>query len=136
MYIFQPSVTRWVQGNGLEPLWNHIARCARVCYQTKERDNESGSDFVDRVIFRNLSYDEIAKNKDLQKELHLSVLEHGTVYLKFDSNVVDFAELFEFYIANQYSKILIVEHDCYITTNMPTFSQSSQSTPKASHDLQ
>lgn len=118
MYIFQPSVTRWVQDNGLEPLWEHIARCAQVCYQTKGRENESGSDFVDRVIFRNLSYDEIAKNKDLQKELHLSVLEHGTVYLKFNSNVPDFTELFKFYIANEYSKIINVEHDYYITTNM------------------
>ena len=82
MKLIDPKVELWNQGNTVDEIWEHIARCARVCYQSEPRKNgETGEQFVNRVILHNHSYDEIAKDRKLQEKLHLSVLEHGTVYL-------------------------------------------------------
>ena len=82
MKLINPKVERWECGYTLPGIWSHIARCARVCYQSEPRNNgETDEEFVKRVILRNHSFKEIAESRELQLKLHLSVLEHGTVYL-------------------------------------------------------
>ena len=78
MEFITPSVEIWEQGDTLENMWKHIARCTRVCYQSTPKENgETDEDFVKSVILRTnsstgwLNFDEI----------HGAMLEHGTVYL-------------------------------------------------------
>ena len=50
----------------LENMYRHIERCGRTCYKSEDRITpDSSKKFVDRLI----------------KSKHLSVLEHGTIYL-------------------------------------------------------
>ena len=120
MKLIKPSVEEWHCGYTLPEIWSHIAKCARVCYQSEPRNNnETDEEFVKRVILRNHSFDEIAENRDLQLKLHLSVLEHGTIYLKLPK--VNYVA--EFYKAEPHSKIYIgyIESNkpsVYITTNI------------------
>ncbi len=121
MKLINPSVERWQCGYTLPEIWSHIARCCRVCYQSTPRNNgETDEEFVKRVILRNHSLEEIGNNRELQLKLHLSVLEHGTVYLKIDSptHYVDFNALIEKYLSNEYSKVKHTSKTDYITTNM------------------
>ena len=119
MKLINQNVEEWHCGYTLPEIWSHIAKCARVCYQSEPRNNgETDEEFVKRVILRNHSFDEIAKSRGLQLKLHLSVLEHGTVYLDIPCEE-DTAEGIMFFSRNKYSK-----HNycyglkCYITTNM------------------
>lgn len=120
MRLVNQNVERWQCGYTLPEIWSHIARCARVCYQSKPRNNgESDEEFVKRVILHNHSFDEIGENRELQLRLHLSCLEHGTVYLKLPK-VNDIAE---FYKTEPHSETIInyfgsEEFSVYITTNM------------------
>lgn len=132
MKLIDPKVELWNQGNTLDEIWEHIARCARVCYQSEPRKNdETGEQFVNRVILHNHSYEEIAKDRELQEKLHLSVLEHGTAYLAIEEpwNARDYESVSK-YIENKYSKVseaiynkplykgIIPYSTVYITTNI------------------
>ena len=81
MKLIKPSVEIWEQGNTLEDMWKHIARCTRVCYQSTPKENgESDEEFVKRVILRtNSSTGRLNFDK-----IHGGVLEHGTIYLKLE----------------------------------------------------
>lgn len=118
MKLINPKVERWACGYTLPEIWSHIARCSRVCYQSEPRSNgETDEYFVKRVILRNHSFEEIAGNRELQLKLHLSCLEHGTVYLAIPYNERD--ESIEFQINDKYSRIYVDDGDnVYITTNM------------------
>lgn len=98
MKIINPSVEIWEQGYSPKDIWEHIARCARVCYQSEAKEGEDGESFCRRVIF---------------PRKHLSVLEHGTVYLiTREPHVVDFFQ------HNKYSKCRCVYIGYCITTNV------------------
>ena len=119
MKLINQNVEEWHCGYTLPEIWSHIAKCARVCYQSEPRNNgETDEEFIKRVILRNHSFDEIAKSRGLQLKLHLSVLEHGTVYLDIPCEE-DTTEGVMLFSRNKYSK-----HNycyglkCYITTNM------------------
>jgi thymidylate synthase (FAD) len=124
MKLIKSNVEEWRCGYTLPEIWAHIAKCARVCYQNEPRNNgETDEEFVKRVILRNHSFDEIAKSRELQLKLHLSCLEHGTVYL----NVPYLAnkEKLSIFFFNQYDKFKCYKiednSDTYniaITTNM------------------
>ena len=120
MKLIEPNVELWQQGYKLDEIWNHIAKCMRVCYQSeKKKMNESEEDFVKRVVFRGHSYEEIAKDRKLQETLHLSVLEHGTIYLYIKGfDKYDRALSAVRYTVNKYSKATINTDIAYITTNM------------------
>ena len=79
--VVNPSVEIWKQeGYSLDDIWKHIARCARVCYQSVPKNNgETDYDFLKRTILRGKDIKDIT-TEDIPK-LHLSVFEHGTVYL-------------------------------------------------------
>lgn len=79
--VVNQNVEVWKQdGYTLDAIWKHIARCARVCYQSTPKNNgESDYDFLKRTILRGKDIKDIT-TEDIPK-LHLSVFEHGTVYL-------------------------------------------------------
>lgn len=91
-------------------MFQHIERCGRVCYKSEDKLGEKDPKiFVDRMI----------------KSGHLSVLEHGTVYLK-DTFDVSAVGSWQHSLGDKYSKnpFSIVRRDShmdiqgiYITTN-------------------
>lgn len=66
------------------PLHDHIERCGRICYASESAGGEKAVTFCDRLI----------------KSGHLSVLEHGTIYLSMDSETEESLK----YDENPYSK--------------------------------
>lgn len=123
MRFIQPDVVLWEQGININDIWNHVARCARVCYQTESKEHENGKEFINRVILKRHSYTEIANDERLQEELHLSVLEHGTIYLCVKNIDVNYLDIITFYSNNKYSIIKFGKNDrneneIYITTNL------------------
>ena len=119
MKLINQNVEEWHCGYTLPEICSHIAKCARVCYQSEPRNNgETDEEFVKRVILRNHSLEEIGESRGLQLKLHLSVLEHGTVYLDIpcEENTTEGVFLFS---RNKYSKHYYgYGLKCYITTNM------------------
>lgn len=119
MKLINQNVEEWHCGYTLPEIWSHIAKCARVCYQSEPRNNgETDKEFVKRVILRNHSFYEIGESRELQLKLHLSCLEHGTVYLDIPYEEDNLMAI-NFFKNNIYSK-----HNCaanahyHITTNM------------------
>ena len=119
MKLINQNVEEWHCGYTLPEIWSHIAKCARVCYQSEPRNNEeTDEEFVKRVILRNHSFEEIGESRELQLKLHLSCLEHGTIYLNIPCEE-DTLTAIRFFKNNIYSK-----HNCssnaryHITTNM------------------
>ena len=119
MKLINQNVEEWHCGYTLPEIWSHIAKCARVCYQSEPRNNgETDEEFIKRVILRNHSLEEIGKSRELQLKLHLSVLEHGTVYLDIPCEE-DTTEGVFLFSRNKYSKHYYgYGLKCYITTNM------------------
>ena len=119
--VVNPSVEIWNQdGYTLDAIWKHIARCARVCYQSTPKNNgETDYGFVVRTLLKgkdivNRRYYNIEKIKNC----HLSVFEHGTVHLKYRLFIIkDFAQASKF-INNHYSKTKENDGYLYVTTNM------------------
>lgn len=119
MKLIKSNVEEWHCGYTLPEIWAHIAKCARVCYQSEPRKNgETDEEFVIRVILRNHSLEEIGESRELQLKLHLSVLEQGTVYLDIPCEE-DTLTAISFFENNIYSKHNCAANACYhITTNM------------------
>ena len=114
MKLVDPKVEYWKQGYTLPEIWEHIARCTRVCYQSEKKNlEESEEDFVRRIILKNHTAKEIASNSELRESLHLSVLEHGTVYLK----VNEYDNCFS-YVNSSFNRVVFDDGIYYITTNM------------------
>lgn len=101
-------------------LWEHIARCTRICYQSTPRNKETDREFVIRTIMRG----DIC-NRDFE-HMHLSMLEHGTVYLRYITDNIN-SDFILKYRDNEYSKIVITSDgsnlirpllNCKVTTNL------------------
>ena len=116
--VVNPSVELWKQdGYTLDAIWKHIARCARVCYQSVPKDNgEDDYSFLVRTLFRGVEPKNI-NTKDLVK-YHLSVCEHATVHLKYPLFMARAAAQATRFIHNQYSRTKEHEGYIYVTTNM------------------
>ena len=120
--VVNPSVEVWKQeGYTLDAIWKHIARCARVCYQSVPKNNgETDYDFIVRTLLKGI--DVVNQPYDIEKisTCHLSVLEHGTVHLRYPLYVPRASVQFECRLKyNKYSKFYIDEKDyAYVTTNM------------------
>lgn len=119
MKLINQNVEEWHCGYTLPEIWSHIAKCARTCYQSEPRNNgETDEEFVKRVILRNHSFYEISESRELQLKLHLSCLEHGTVYLDIPHEEYT-AEGIMILSSNKYSKNnYYYGIKCYTTTNM------------------
>lgn len=103
MRIIESSVKLIEQGNTLIDMYKHIEKCARVCYKSEDKITDT-------------SYEGIIKM--LTNNKHLSVLEHGTVYL-----LVPFETHVSKYRNNKYSKVIdiaknIMNNKSAVTTNM------------------
>lgn len=135
--VVNPSVEVWKQeGYDLESIFKHIARCARVCYQsTPKNKDENAYDFLVRTIFKGndfLGFSKInVKNRferilaqnaygdvDLTS-LHLSCCEHATVHLKFPTFIPSaFDRCVNVYSHNKYSRSKNNNGYIYVTTNL------------------
>lgn len=114
MKLIKPSFEIWEQPSGLEGVYKQIERVGRVCYKSEDKITEdSAKPFVDRMI----------------KSGHGAMLEHGTVYLKCETEVInryihpedgeeeDFNKL-EKYEYNSYSVTSDDGIYLYVTTNL------------------
>ena len=117
--VVNPSVEIWKQdGYTLDDIWKHIARCARICYQSTPKNNEEDAySFLVRTLFRGVEPKDI-NIKDLVK-YHLSVCEHATVHLKFPTFMPRAAAMWEgVYEHNKYSRTNNHDGYLYVTTNI------------------
>ena len=116
--VVNPSVEFWKQdGYTLDAIWKHIARCARVCYQSVPKDNgEDDYSFLVRTLFRGVEPKNI-NTKDLVK-YHLSVCEHATVHLKYPTFMPRAVAQATRFTSNKYSRTRQYENYIYVTTNM------------------
>lgn len=118
--VVNPNVELWNQeGYTLDAIWKHIARCARVCYQSIPKNNgETDYGFLVRTLFRGNDVNNQQYNtKDIIK-CHLSVCEHGTVHLKYPLFMARAAAQANRFIHNHYSRTREHEGYIYVTTNM------------------
>jgi thymidylate synthase (FAD) len=113
MKLIKPSFEIWEQPSGLEGVYKQIERAGRVCYKSEDKIAEgTAKAFVDRIIASG----------------HGTVLEHGTVYLKF--SIVESYDKPVRYLDNPYSyykEVCLGKTSCqggteyyfdvYVTTN-------------------
>lgn len=135
--VVNPSVEFWKQeGYDLESIFKHVARCARVCYQsTPKNKDENAYDFLVRTIFKGhdfLGYSKINVNNRFARilaqnayddvdltSLHLSCCEHATVHLKFPTFIPSaFDRCVNVYSHNKYSRSKNHNGYIYVTTNL------------------
>lgn len=141
--VVEPSAELWRQeGYDLESIFKHIAKCARVCYQsTPKNKDENAYDFLVRTIFKGhdfLGYSKI-KVKDRFEQilaqnaygdvdltsLHLSCCEHATIHLKFPTFMPRAAAMWEgVYEHNKYSRTNNHNGYLYVTTNLRVIIES------------
>lgn len=114
MKLIKPSFEIWEQEPSLEGVFKQIERAGRVCYKSEDKIAEgTAKAFVDRMIASG----------------HGAMLEHGTVYLKCKTEVINmcihpedgeeeyFNEL-EKYEYNSYSVTNDDGEYLYVTTNL------------------
>ena len=135
--VVNPSVEIWNQdGYDLESIFKHIARCARICYQsTPKNKDENAYDFLLRTIFKGhdfLGYSKINVNNPFERilatnaysdvdltSLHLSCCEHATVHLKFPTFIPRAVDrCVNVYSHNKYSRSKNHNGYIYVTTNL------------------
>lgn len=108
MKLIKPYFEIWEQPAGLEGVYKQIEKVGRVCYKSEDKITEdSAKPFVDRMI----------------KSGHGAMLEHGTVYLKFET-VKSAIHPLDKYYHNKYSKVCTEEgltkqtKIVFVTTNL------------------
>ena len=110
MKFVEPKVEYWAQGEGMQGVWDQIARATRVSYQSSAREGESSEEFVKRVVLKPAlimgDLDDLKTCKFDFDKMHGSCLEHGTVYLSMpiDSLIPFSLNPWYFYDMNAYSK--------------------------------
>ena len=110
MQLIKSSYEIIDQQPGLEGIYEQIELAGRTCYKSTRPEGQTAKDFVDRMI----------------KSGHGAMLEHGTVYLKMPSPVLNKSNQdyegdgFNKYIRNKYSVVNYYAHYYYITTNYRT----------------
>lgn len=123
--VVNQNVEVWRQESyTLDGIWKHIARCARVCYQSTPKNNgETDYDFLKRTILRGKDIKDIT-TEDIPK-LHLSVFEHGTIYLAIPFKCLKKEENIPLIqvINSSYSRYFITGHNDFenyyhVVTNM------------------
>lgn len=74
MKLIKPYTEIWEQAPGMEGMLRHIERCARVCYKSEDKIGEGTAEKMVQML--------IDKG-------HTAMLEHGTIYLKADSEFIN-----------------------------------------------
>lgn len=118
--VVNPSVEIWKQdGYTLNAIWKHIARCARVCYQSVPKNNgEIDYEFLVRTLFRGIDFLNQPYTDDDVLKTHLSVCEHATVHLKYRLFIARDVVKATRFKNNKYSKSKENDGYAYVTTNM------------------
>lgn len=108
MKLIKPYFEIWEQPAGLKGVYKQIEKVGRVCYKSEDKITEDSAEpFVDRMI----------------KSGHGAMLEHGTVYLKFET-VKSAIHPLDKYYHNKYSKVCTEEgltkqtKIVFVTTNL------------------
>lgn len=126
--VVNPSVELWKQeGYTLDAIWKHIARCARVCYQsTPKNENEDAYEFLKRTIFKGKDVlNERLTRKDILS-MHLSCCEHATVHLKYPKILNRACIQFACRLRNnKYTRWVESDGYIYVTTNMRVILETS-----------
>ena len=108
MKLIKQSFEILDQQYSLEGIYKQIEIAGRTCYKSEDKITEdSAKEFVDRMI----------------KSGHGAMLEHGTVYLKFNVIIHSFGRGYLGglkYKDNPYSKVVLSKEDTtqYVTTNL------------------
>ena len=98
MRIVNPSFEILPQGEGINGVYELIEQAGRTCYKSENKIAPgTAKEFVDRMI----------------KSEHYAMLEHGTVYLKFET-----LARAEKYLNNKYSEVRTCYGSFYVTTNL------------------
>lgn len=135
--VVNPSVEFWKQeAYDLDSIFKHIAKCARVCYQSVPKDeNEDAYNFLLRTIFKGhdfFGYNKIDPKNPHKRilapnaygdvdltSLHLSCCEHATVHLKFPNFMPRATAMWAaVYRDNKYSRTNVHDGYLYVTTNL------------------
>ena len=118
--VVNPSVELWKQeGYTLDAIWKHIARCARVCYQSTPKNNgETDYGFIVRTLLKGKDVINRPYNIEDIKGCHLSVFEHGIVHLKLPLTIAQGIMQSKRFTNNHYSRGKFYGDYCYVTTNM------------------
>ena len=102
MKLCKPLFEIWEQSAGLEGVYKQIEKVGRVCYKSEDKITEdSAKPFVDRMI----------------KSGHGAMLEHGTVYLQYETVKSAINPLTKYYL-NKYSKVKAKEGAIEETTRL------------------
>ena len=108
MKLCKPLFEIWNQPAGLEGVYKQIEKVGRVCYKSEDKITEdSAKPFVDRMI----------------KSGHGAMLEHGTVYLQYETVKSAINPLTKYHL-NKYSKVKAKEGateetmKLFVTTNL------------------
>lgn len=102
MRLINQSFEIWNQPTGLEGVYKQIERVGRVCYKSEDKITEdSAKPFVDRMV----------------KSDHGAMLEHGTVYLQYETVKSAINPLTKYYL-NKYSKVKAKEGATEETTRL------------------
>ena len=108
MKLCKPLFEIWEQSAGLEGVYKQIEKVGRVCYKSEDKITEdSAKPFVDRMI----------------KSGHGAMLEHGTIYLQYETVKSSINPLTKYYL-NKYSKVKAKEGATeetmrlFVTTNL------------------
>lgn len=92
MKLIKPSFEILEQKPGLDGLLQHIERCGRTCYKSEDKITEDSAEkFVGMLVKRG----------------HTAMVEHGTVYLKYDIIEHGSMNLPNKYHFNEYSVVTI-----------------------------
>lgn len=103
MKLINQKVELLIQPKGLNGLEKQIEIAARTCYKSEDKITEdSAKDMLGKLV----------------NSKHYAMLEHGTVYLKFDQNKVPDTMVSKYYL-NSYSRAKFRDESgmAYITTN-------------------
>lgn len=109
MKLIEPSFEIITQDSGEKGMYRHIEHCGRTCYKSLDKVTDNSAwPFIGRLI----------------SSKHLAMLEHGTVYLKIDTDSENIDERFicDRYRHNPYSRVNTGidenhHHIVYVTTN-------------------
>lgn len=99
MKLIKPYIEIWEQAPGMEGMFRHIERCARVCYKSEDKIGEGTAE---KMV-------EMLKDKG-----HTAMLEHGTVYLKIPK---DKKLVWSEYTGTIWCRINFDQENVYVTTN-------------------
>lgn len=90
MKLIKPSFEIWEQPEGLNGIYRQIERAGRICYRSEDKITEDSAEpFVNRMMSSH----------------HLSVLEHGTVYLAIPITTRHSGQSEIRYMDNKYSVV-------------------------------